>query len=361
MNAALRQGVGVGVRLRVPLGFTSLRFTSFRLAMPTSEERTMNRTERLFALVLLLQNRPHLTARDLAEHFGVSRRTIFRDLRALGESGVPLTYAEGGGYEILDGYQLPPLMLDAREAATLLTGTEFMKLQPDASLRDDATEAALKIRQVLPESVRTFIDTLRDRTVLDPYWLHAEPPSAEHDTPEGRWYQLSRAVAQQLSVAMDYFVPSRDEVTRRTVDPLGLVYYTDHWTLIAYDHLREGIRNFRLDRIRRMHVTISRFEPPEGFELQAHLDERGRDTTSHRITVRFAARVYPEARRYLPAQVEEERPGREGTTVTFYFENLDYVARWLLRYGTQARVLAPEALRAKVRARALAVAEAYEA
>src|SRR5690554_1954712 len=113
-------------------------------------DRSLNKTERLFALVLLLQNKPNLTSRDLAEHFGVSRRTIFRDLRTLSESGVPLTYAEEGGYEILDGYQLPPLMLTAREAATLLTGTRFMTLQSDASLRKDADQVALKILSVLP-------------------------------------------------------------------------------------------------------------------------------------------------------------------------------------------------------------------
>ena len=63
----------------------------------SNDERRLNRTERLFATILLLQNRPNYTSRDLAEHFGVSRRTVFRDLRALSESGVPLTYAEGGG------------------------------------------------------------------------------------------------------------------------------------------------------------------------------------------------------------------------------------------------------------------------
>ena len=115
-------------------------------------DRSLNKTERLFALVLLLQNRPNMTSRDLAEHFGVSRRTIFRDLRTLGESGVPLTYAEEGGYEILEGYQLPPLMLSAREAATLLVGTAFTTLQPDASLRTDADAVAMKIRSVLPRA-----------------------------------------------------------------------------------------------------------------------------------------------------------------------------------------------------------------
>src|SRR5690625_3753919 len=126
-------------------------------------ERALNRTERLFNIILQLQGRPNMTSRDLAEHFGVSRRTIFRDLRALSESGVPLTYAEGGGYEILDGYQLPPLMLTAREAATLLMGAEFMKLQSDPSLRKDADQVDLKIREVLPRSIGDYVDRLKQR------------------------------------------------------------------------------------------------------------------------------------------------------------------------------------------------------
>lgn len=323
----------------------------------SKDDRNLNRTERLFAEVLLLQNRPNMTSRDLAEHFGVSRRTIFRDLRALSESGVPLTYAEEGGYEILEGYQLPPLMLSAQEAATLLVGTEFTKLQPDPSLRKQADDVALKIRSVLPSEVKEYIDRLQERTVLDPYWLHAVPGPTEDD--EGRWYELSRAVAQQFSVAMDYYVPSRDEVTKRTVDPLGLVYYTDRWNLIAYDHLRDDIRNFRLDRMESMHVTMNRFEPPEGFDLEAHLDARGKNQEHYEIVIRFEHRTYERARQYIPAQVQEERPTDEGIEVTFYFENLDYVARWLMRYGTEAEVLSPEPLQRAVRERAQALANQY--
>ena len=326
--------------------------------MASSEERTLNRTERLFAEVLLLQNRPNLTADDLADHFGVSRRTIFRDLRALGEAGVPLTYAEDRGYTILEGYQLPPLMLTAREAATLLVGTAFAALQPDPSLREDADAVALKIRSVLPDEVRTFIDRIQERTVLDPYWVHDVTGPLDEDA-EGRWYQLGRAAAQQFCVSMAYYVLSRDEVTRRTVDPLGLVYYTDHWNLIAFDHLRESLRNFRLDRIRSMHVTMERFEPPEGFDLETYLAERGKDRDTHRITIRFTERAYRTARRSLPAQIHEETASDGHVTVTFFFENLDYVARWLLRFGTRATVLAPEALRDKLRQQALDVAATY--
>ena len=322
-------------------------------------ERSLNRTERLFALILLLQNRPSLTSRQLAEHFGVSRRTIFRDLRALSESGVPLTYAEGGGYEILEGYQLPPLMLSAREAATLLVGTEFMKLQSDASLRKDADEVGLKIRSVLPREVQEYIDRLNERTVLDPYWLHAE--AQEDEAHEGRWYQLSEAAARQRAVLMEYYVPSRDEVTKRKIDPLGLVYFTDHWNVIAFDHLREDIRNFRLDRMRTLHVLTERFEPPEGFDLNTHLQQQGEGQRAHEIRLWFDAQVYPTARRGIPAPIEAEQETSGGTRVTFYFENLSYVARWLLRFGTQTQVETPKQLQDLVHKEAKELQALYEA
>jgi predicted DNA-binding transcriptional regulator YafY len=157
-------------------------------------------------------------------------------------------------------------------------------------------------------------------------------------------------VARRRSTMMEYYVPSRDEVTRRTVDPLGLVYYSDHWNLIAHDHLRKDIRNFRLDNIRWMRVLSEQFEAPKDFDLQAHLEERGQSLTNRRIVVRFEPKAYRWARRSVPAQVEEERELEDGRIeATFYFENLPYVARWLLRYGGNAEVVEPSELRTHVR------------
>ena len=321
-------------------------------------DRSLNKTERLFALVLLLQNRPNMTSRDLAEHFGVSRRTIFRDLRTLGESGVPLTYAEHGGYEILDGYQLPPLMFSARQAATLLIGAEFTKLQPDASLRTDADAVAMKIRSVLPEAVRDYIDRLQERTVLAPF-NEADRDGATGDE-QGLWFELSEAVARQRKVKMTYYVASREEETVREVDPLGLVYYSDHWNLIAHDHLRGDIRNFRLDQIKKLRTRFDGFEPPEGFDLKEHLRERGSTPENVRMTVRFRNRAWRWAKRQMPADIDQELPVEKGwTEVTFEFENVAYVAKWLLRYGTDVHVVGPPALCDEIAAQAEAVAASY--
>ena len=320
------------------------------------EDRRRNRTDRLFELVLLLQSRPNMTSRDLAEYFGVSRRTIFRDLRVLGESGVPLTYADEGGYEILEGYQLPPLMLTAREAATLLIGVEFMKLQPDPGLRRDADHVELKTVAILPPETRQYIDDLKARIVLDPYWLHATELSGEE---EGRWHELSHAVTDRRTVTMEYFVPSRDEVTQRTVDPLGLIYYTDHWNLIAFDHLRKEVRNFRLDRIRSMRVaSMSRFSPPDDFDLQAYIQRLGA-SEEQTVEIFFDREVAGNARRTVPARIQDESEVDGGVTVRFGFENMSYLAQWLLRFGVHAEVRSPETLRKLVKEEASKLVAKY--
>lgn len=318
-------------------------------------DRTLNKTERLFAIVLLLQNRPNLSSRDLADHFGVSRRTIFRDLRALSESGVPLTYADEGGYEILEGYQLPPLMFSAREAATLLIGARFTRLQPDVSLKADADAVAMKIHSVLPETIREYIDRLEERTVIGPYLREEEPDEGlERD---GHWYELSEAVARQRSVWMEYFVPSRDELTKRKINPLGLVYYSDSWNVVAFDHLRREVRNFRLDRIHRMRLLMDTFKRPPEFDLQQYLREKGSAPQTQVIDLTFSKSVFRWAHRSLPAEIDERHESEAGVRVTFHFDNIDYLARWLLRYGVEVMVHGPDELRMRLAEWARTVAQ----
>ena len=307
----------------------------------SNEERRLNRSDRLFRLILLLQGRPNLSSKDLAEHFDVSRRTIFRDLRALTDSGVPLTFGDSGGYEILETYQLRPLMLTAREAATLLVGISFMKLQPDASLRADADDVGLKIRAILPDDIREFIDRMLSQTILDPYW---SAMVSERDSDEGRWYRIGEAISRRKRLLIEYHVPSRDEVTRREVDPLGLVYYTDHWNLVGFDHLRSDTRNFRLERIEKLIVLNESFTPPADFDLQRFLLRDRGATEMFDFEIAFAGEAVERARRWLPAVLESESTTDGWTHFRFRFENVEYVAKSLIRFGTEARAIAPPTL-----------------
>src|SRR5919197_1090270 len=118
----------------------------------------MNRTDRLMAILLELQARGSVRAEDLAEHFEVSVRTMYRDLEAIAESGVPLMATPGKGYQLMDGYFLPPLAFTATEAALLVLGTEFIKERVDAELQRSADTALQKLETVLPPDKRSAVD-----------------------------------------------------------------------------------------------------------------------------------------------------------------------------------------------------------
>ena len=130
------------------------------------EEHTVNRIDRLLGLILLLQSRRVLTAEEVAAHFELSVRTIYRDLAALSEIGVPIAAEAGVGYSLLPGYHLPPLMFSQDEASALLIGGEMVKRFTDDSASISADSALLKIRAVLPRAQRDQVERLLEHLVV---------------------------------------------------------------------------------------------------------------------------------------------------------------------------------------------------
>src|SRR5262245_1662453 len=204
----------------------------------------MNRVDRLVAIALRLQGRRVVRAEDLAAHFEISVRTVYRDLTALGEAGIPIVGEAGVGYSLMKGYHLPPVMFTAEEASALSIGGKFVEHLTDASLRKHMDSALLKIRSVLPRDRQDYIDRLERSTAIVSRAARANPRlSSEALTP------IQRAIAERRVLALDYQAANRGDVTRRQVEPLGLLYYGENWHVIAYCRLRQDVRDFRTDRI----------------------------------------------------------------------------------------------------------------
>ncbi len=322
----------------------------------------MNRTDRLLAIVLELQARRHARAQDLASVFETSVRTIYRDLQALGQAGVPLTATPGRGYALMEGYFLPPLSFTTDEATLLLLGADVMSQSFDAQYRSAAQAAARKIAGVLPDRLRPEVASLRE-SIHFGFEGNALRPDAA-----AKLQQLRRAILARVTVRFRYFarhsshahagspVDGLHMARLREADPYALGYLGNSWYLTAYCHLRRDIRNFRLDRMEDLTLLERIFDRPAGFQAQGrNLFEPG----SFDVRVLFA----PEVTRWVReapsffAIAEEETP--DGLLVTLHVRHEDEILQWLLGWGRHARVLAPDTLRARVAAEAEAMLRAH--
>ena len=309
----------------------------------------MNRTDRLVAMVLHLQGRRVVRAEELASHFSVNIRTVYRDIAALGEAGVPISGEAGVGYCLMKGYQLPPVMFTADEATSLFVGGELVKQYTDASLHAPMVSALDKLRAVLPRDRQDHIERLTQRTLV----LGSTSRQAAPDAAAQRWLlPVQQAVVLRRVLRMDYRGRGQETDTAREVEPLGLVFYSSAWYLVAWCRLRTDYRHFRVDRIRRLELCPVGFASRPDFSLAKHMKESVSREETIPVRVWFANGMLERARGegYATPIDEVERDG--GVEFTIYAWSLEWTAHWLLSFGSRAEAIAPAKLRRLVRSEA---------
>lgn len=222
----------------------------------------MHRAERLFQLTTLLRNRRTvLTAKQMSEHLRVSERTIYRDIQSLSLSGVPIEGEAGVGYRLSHRYQLPPLMFDREEVEALLLGARMVSSWGDTDMAIHANQAIQKILAVLPDHLRHSDENL---PLLVPTMEGAQKYYTAHSQ------AMREAIRLQQRVLIEY-VRADEQPSSRTIEPLGLIFWGRVWTLVAWCHLRNDYRTFRLDRIQSIEVTDETFETSDEKSLKHFL------------------------------------------------------------------------------------------
>ena len=299
----------------------------------------MNRTDRLLAIVLEIQGRGRVRAEDLADIFETSKRTIYRDIQALGQAGVPLVSTPGRGYTLMEGYFLPPLSFSADEATILLLGSEVMAQSFDAQYRAAAESASRKIAGVLPEKQRAEVDYLQNSLRFIVSSRHARPDE------QAKLQQLRRAIIERRTVCFRYQRRHGDDATNieapREADPYGLAHVSDAWYLTAYCHLRRGMRNFRLDRMDDLTILDKTFSRPSGFSMQQQVKRNLGNQVVRALFDKEVARWVLESPSFFMV-AQEETP--EGLLVTLHVQQEREVLQWLLGWGRHMRVLEPASL-----------------
>jgi predicted DNA-binding transcriptional regulator YafY len=311
---------------------------------------------RLITLIFLMQDHPQRKAADLAQRLGVSVRTLHRYFGMLDEMGIPIYSERGpnGGFSLLRGYKMPPLVLTPEEAAAVTLGTGLVGEMWGELYRAAAEGALAKLDRLLPDEQRGEIAWARRSMVatgMNRAGMEALLPYLA---------LLRTAVRDRSSVRMAYRGGAKSQVTRRDLDPYALLHRWGWWYVVGYCHLRREVRSFRVDRIEALERLERSFQLPEAFDIHAYLESEMRGQTMLSARLRFDPQAAPRAlaNRSTWEQVEEQPDG--SVWATLLSPDLTWAASSVLAFGPGVSVLEPAELRAAVRAWAQEMARANE-
>ena len=217
----------------------------------------MRRADRLFQIVQHLRGRRLTTAAQLAGWLQVSERTIYRDIRDLSLSGVPVEGEAGMGYRLSSGFDLPPIMFTIDEVEALVAGARIIEAWGGPALGGHARSAVSKIALALPKARRDEIDRTR---LFAPEFHIPQGAAAGLET-------IRQAILQRRKLHIDYS-DAAERASRRILHPLALYFWGTTWSLAAWCESRNDFRNFRLDRIRSLEMGAETFEETPGTALE---------------------------------------------------------------------------------------------
>ena len=310
---------------------------------------------RLVTLITLLQRRPNQKASELAAELGVSVRSLHRYLEGLDEMGIPV-YAERGpygGFSLVRGYKLPPLIFTPEEAVVISLGAGLVEEMWGKLYREAALRALAKLDALLPETQRQEAAWARRSLVstgLQRVNLDALAP---------RLQQLRRACRECRQVEMTYRGANQKSPTKRVLDPYALVNRAGWWYVVGYCHRRNAMRTFRLDRIQELTLLEKKFEAKTDFDLKTYLQADGEAAKGIRVRMRFSPEMASVARSnpFTWEQVEELPNGSIEAVMTA--ADVTWAASVAISFGPSVTVLGPEEVRQEIRRWAEAICHQY--
>ncbi|MBP1223250.1 helix-turn-helix transcriptional regulator [Flavobacterium sp. 1355] len=304
-------------------------------------DESPKRFDRIVAILIQLQSKKIVKAQELADRFDCSLRTIYRDIRTLEASGVPIYSEAGVGYALMEGYRLPPVMFTREEVSSFIAAEKLMQKFTDPSLGTHYASAMYKLKSVLRSGDKDYLSNIESRVVMQT----TEP--LFNDNSPNTLAILFEAIAEKKQILLTYKTFDKEETTQRNLEPVGVFHDHNNWYFLGYCHLRKDYRQFRTDRIQEIKKTDLDFTI-EHDSLETYLTKTETiPTTKVRILIeKKIARYLANERKYHGYVSEKEIDGQ--IEMTFMCRDIENgFPRWFLMFGDYATILEPEILKTK--------------
>jgi predicted DNA-binding transcriptional regulator YafY len=298
----------------------------------------MNRIDRLTAILIHLQSKRIVKAEEIARRFEISVRTVYRDVKALMEAGVPIGSEAGTGYFIVDGYHLPPVMFSREEASAILVAGKLVEKMTDESVRKSFESALMKIKSVLSDPEKDRLENLE--SYVEVFQFNRPNPL---NFPNHFLTDIQNALVRKEALRLQYY-SNHEQLTEREVEPIGILYYNSGWHLIGWCCVRNDYRDFRADRIKSLTTLTRKFDHHNLLSLHDYLKSYMQSHSGLEKVTLTMVKAFFKYRSYAHGYISEEDLG-DRVRLTFLAEDLDRMARWLLPYGSAVEIEHPDRLR----------------
>lgn len=297
-------------------------------------KRYMNKIERITSILIKLQSRRNITAQQIADEFGISIRTVYRDIQILEEAGVPIVSNMGVGYSIIEGYKLPPLMFSISEAIAFLLAEKQLRIQFNIDGYELFRNGMDKIRSVLKFANRDILEKFENYIgILELGEIQQE------SNPFHVLEPLIQSIIEHKTVKIEYSAIYNGKTTTREIEPVGLFFMFGQWYLLAWCKLRNDYRTFKLNRINNITMTDSLFEkthPP----IKDLIKQIYSSPPYHNIVLKVEKNALfgIGSLKYNHGLVREEVEG-DYIIQTYKTNSLEYFARWYLSFADKSTII----------------------
>lgn len=301
----------------------------------------MNHIERLNAILIQLQSKRIVKASEIAERFEISLRTVYRDIRALEASGVPIGAEAGVGYFLMENYKLPPVMFTKEEASALLFGEKLVEKMSDDRMKAEFCSALTKIKAILNPEEKDRLEKLHSQISVLNF------TSANENFNHLFLSEIQQALVSKQVLEIDYQAGYGAPATQRLVEPIGLCNYSRRWHLFAWCRLRGEYRDFRLDRIQNLRLSQENFKGKQHLSMDEFIHRMNviSDKANISLMVKTDRINLIAESKYWYGFTEEEKIDDQTSRLRFANNELRGFATWIISSGSYAQVEEPEELK----------------